>query len=79
MNGIERGVANVKVGDRVEVTIEGKGAKGDPICHIANMVTFIKSPEVPLAVGETVTVEITAITSNCGFAKVAQDEDDENK
>ena len=58
------------VGEKLTVKIEGKGSRGDPYFHAQSLMVFVKSPEVPLDIGEEVTVEISAITVNCAFAKV---------
>ena len=69
----------VDEGDKVVVTIEDMGSKGDGITRINGFVIFVPETEI----GETVEIEIENVGSKFAFAKVIdrdveeKDEEDE--
>lgn len=56
---------SVRIGDIYKVTIEKKGAKGDGLSWIGNMVIIIPGTEI----GETTEIEITKILINCAIGR----------
>ena len=62
--------APVKVGDELQVTINAVGAKGDGIARVKGFVLFIASTKQ----GEVVTVRVTRVLQNVGFAEVVRRE-----
>ena len=64
--GPRQSFAPVKVGEEVEVTIEGVGEKGDGIAKINRFVIFVPGAKQ----GETVKVRITKVFRKVGFAEV---------
>ena len=58
--------APVKVGDEMEVTIEGVGEKGDGIARINRFVIFVPGTKQ----GEKVKVKITKVVRKVGFGEV---------
>ncbi len=58
--------APVKVGDEVEVAIEGVGEKGDGIAKINRFVIFVPGAKQ----GETVKVRITKVFRKVGFGEI---------
>ncbi len=64
--GNRQSFAPVKVGDEVEVTIEGVGEKGDGIAKINRFVIFVAGTKQ----GETVKVRITKVFRKVGFGEV---------
>ena len=62
--------APVQEGDEVHVTIEAVGAKGDGIAKVKGFVLFVAGTKA----GEQVTVKITKVLKNVGFAQVMKRE-----
>ena len=60
----------VRVGERLTVTIEAVGEKGDGIAKKNGFVLFIPGVKE----GQQVTVEVTKVLRKVGFAKVASDD-----
>ena len=60
--------APVKVGDEIQVTINAVGAKGDGIARVKGFVLFIAGTRQ----GDVVTVRVTRVLQNVGFAEVVQ-------
>ncbi|HLD33546.1 MAG TPA: TRAM domain-containing protein [Candidatus Nanoarchaeia archaeon] len=60
--------APVQEGDEVSVIIEAVGAKGDGIAKVKGFVLFVAGNKA----GETVTVRITKVLKNVGFAQVVK-------
>lgn len=58
--------APVKVGDEVEVKIEGVGGKGDGIAKVNGFVIFVPGTKQ----GDTVKVKITKVFRKVGFGEV---------
>ncbi|HLC19776.1 MAG TPA: TRAM domain-containing protein [Candidatus Nanoarchaeia archaeon] len=62
--------APVKVGDELQVTIDAVGAKGDGIARVKGFVLFVSGTRQ----GDVVTVRITRVLQNVGFADVVRKE-----
>jgi len=58
----------VEEGDKVVVTIEDMGSKGDGIARIEGFVIFVPETEI----GETVEIEIDTVGSKFAFGKVVE-------
>jgi len=56
----------VKVGDKIEVSIEAQGAKGDGIAKIDGYVLFVPNAKI----GQTYEVTINRVFPNMGFAEI---------
>jgi len=66
---IQTGVPPVKVGDIIQLLVEGKGAKGDYFGKVQGYIIFIKSEdEIILEDEEVVEVKITKVDPRMGFA-----------
>ena len=65
---IQNAVAPVGEGDEVNVIIEAVGAKGDGIARVKGFVLFVAGTKA----GENVTVRITKVLKNVGFAEVVK-------
>lgn len=59
-------IAPIKVGDTLDVKIEGVGAKGDGIARIEGFVLFVPGVNS----GDEVTVRVTKVLRSVGFAEV---------
>jgi len=64
--GMRQSFAPVKVGDEVEVKIEGVGGKGDGIAKVNGFVIFVPGTKQ----GDTVKVKITKVFRKVGFGEV---------
>lgn len=62
--------APVKVGDELQVTVNAVGAKGDGIARVKGFVLFIAGTKQ----GDVVTVRVTRVLQNVGFAEVVRRE-----
>ncbi len=60
-----RMTATVAVGDRLEVTIEGRGDEGDGIAYVDGYTLFVPDAEP----GETVAIEVRDVKPRFGFAE----------
>src|SRR4030042_5268440 len=60
------GVAPVKVGEELDVKIEGVGEKGDGIARIQGFVLFVPGVKE----GDEVRVRVTRVLRKVGFAEV---------
>jgi len=65
-NRDDAGVAPVKVGDELDVKIEGVGAKGDGIAKKDGFVLFVSNVKM----GDEVKVRVTKVLRKVGFAEV---------
>ena len=63
-------VAPVKVGDEIQVTIDSVGAKGDGIARVKGFVLFVAGTKQ----GDRVTVRVSRVLRNAGFAEVVRKE-----
>lgn len=61
-----RELAPVKVGDELEVTIEGVGEKGDGLAKINGFVLFVPNTKQ----GDKVKVRVNRVLTKVGFAEV---------
>ena len=61
-----RSFAPVKVGDEIDVTIEGVGEKGDGIAKKEGFVLFVPGTRQ----GDNVTIRVTRVLRKVGFADV---------
>lgn len=71
----ERGfgrAAPIKVGEEVDVKIEGVGEKGDGIARVEGFVLFVPG----VRQGDEVRVRVTRVLSRVGFAEVVGEEQD---
>lgn len=67
--GFSRGpdrFAPVRVGEEIDVTIEGNGEKGDGIAKVNGFVIFVPN----VSKGDTVKIKITKVLKKVGFAEV---------
>ena len=60
--------APVSEGDELSVVIEAVGAKGDGIAKVKGFVLFVAGAKA----GESVSVRITKVLKNVGFAQVVK-------
>ena len=65
-NEFRRSFAPVKVGDEVDVKIEGVGSKGDGIAKYNGFVLFVPNTKE----GDEVKVRVTRVLRRVGFAEV---------
>ena len=65
----------IKVGDIIELTIEGLGTKGDGFGKIENFVVMVPNTKK----GETVRVEITKVLRKMAFGKIEGSEDNKEE
>ena len=66
--GKRRLTAPVRVGDRVEVTIEDVGAEGDGVASVEGFTLFVPGTEE----GQTVAVRVTDVKPRFGFAETVE-------
>ena len=66
LNKRDQNAPCIDVGDTFDVKIEGIGREGDGIARIDGFVVFI--PDVPLRVGDSVTIRITKVSRRFAFA-----------
>jgi len=67
--GFSRGpdrFAPVKVGEEIDVTIEGNGEKGDGIAKVNGFVIFVPN----VSKGDNVKIRVTKVLKKVGFAEV---------
>ena len=67
--GFSRGpdrFAPVRVGEEIDVTIEGNGEKGDGIAKVNGFVIFVPN----VSKGDTVKIKVTKVLKKVGFAEV---------
>ena len=65
-NEFRRSFAPVKVGDEIDVKIEGVGSKGDGIAKYNGFVLFVPNTKE----GDEVKVRVTRVLRRVGFAEV---------
>ncbi|VVB53376.1 Uncharacterised protein [uncultured archaeon] len=70
---------NMEVGDKIELRLESKGAKGDWFGRYYSCVVFLKTVKESdkLKAGNTVVCRITEMRQTCVFATLVDNDNDE--
>ncbi len=64
--------APVSQGDELDVVVEAEGDKGDGIAKVQGFVLFVSGTDV----GDKVTIRVTKVLDNVGFAEVLEEHED---